>query len=90
MSKSRSSRRVPFSVRASDATTEVFVIDNQLRRIAGGVGHVALDASPGVYKIRLRSGSTQRDHLVEVTPESIRLRKKHLKESDRRRAARSA
>jgi len=30
------------------------------------------------------------DELVEVTPESIRLRKKHLTESERRRAARSA
>jgi GTP-binding protein len=30
------------------------------------------------------------DELVEVTPSSIRLRKKHLSESDRKRASRSA
>jgi len=29
------------------------------------------------------------DELVEVTPQSIRIRKRNLKESDRRRAART-
>ena len=29
------------------------------------------------------------DELVEVTPENIRIRKRHLKEGDRRRAERS-
>ena len=32
----------------------------------------------------------ENDELVEVTPKSIRLRKKHLKEHERKRAARSA
>jgi GTP-binding protein len=30
------------------------------------------------------------DELVEVTPQSIRLRKRHLKEHERRRASREA
>jgi GTP-binding protein len=30
------------------------------------------------------------DELVEITPRSIRLRKRHLKEHDRKRAAREA
>ena len=30
------------------------------------------------------------DELVEITPKSIRIRKRHLKEQDRRRAARQA
>jgi GTP-binding protein len=31
----------------------------------------------------------QEDELVEITPESIRIRKRQLKETDRRRTARS-
>ena len=54
---------------APDPGTEVFLVDDRLRRIGTGVGTLELELPPGLYKVRLRSGDLQRDHLVEVEPE---------------------
>lgn len=69
MMKSSSERRIPLQVRAADASTEVFIADGRLRRIAKGVGEASVDVPPGIYKVRFRSGDEQRDELVEVSRE---------------------
>lgn len=55
-------------VQASDPGTEIFVVDGRLNRIASGSGYLDVEVEPGLYKVRLRSGSTQRDELVSVEP----------------------
>ncbi|WP_299961102.1 hypothetical protein [uncultured Roseobacter sp.] len=66
MTSSRSNP-VNFEAVASDAATEVFLIDASLKRIASGVGRLEQKVAPGLYKVRFRSGASQHDELVEVT-----------------------
>lgn len=81
MSRSPSEPGVRLSVQAPDETTEVFVVDSRFRRIASGVGTLEADVSPGLYKVRFRSGATQQDRLVEVPPdrESVHVRGEHVR-----------
>ena len=69
MSTSRSKPTVSLNVQAPELTTEIFVIDSLFRRVASGLGHLETAVSPGLYKIRFRSGNSQRDELVEATTE---------------------
>ncbi len=55
-------------VQASDPGTEIFVVDGRLQRIASGAGRIVVEVEPGLYKVRLRSGATQRDELLSVEP----------------------
>jgi hypothetical protein len=67
-SPSSSESLVPLTATAADRSTEIFVTDGRLRRIARGVGEVTTEVPPGIYKVRFRAGDTQRDELVEVSP----------------------
>ncbi|RLA49168.1 MAG: hypothetical protein DRR42_15890 [Gammaproteobacteria bacterium] len=67
MSTSRSEPTVSLNVQAPELTTEIFVIDSRFRRLASGLGHLETEVAPGLYKIRFRSGNSQRDKLVEAT-----------------------
>jgi len=65
--KSSSERLVPLTAQAADESTEVFITDGRLQRIASGVGRIETEVQPGIYKVRFRAGDTQHDELVEVT-----------------------
>jgi hypothetical protein len=67
-------------VEAPDRTTEIFLIDQRFRRIASAVGSLRTEVRPGYYKVRFRSGKTQRDQLVEVPPGegTVRVRGAHI------------
>jgi len=63
----------------------------QLTNIRAAGSDEALTLSPPVkFSLEQALEFIDDDELVEVTPESIRLRKKHLTEGERRRAARQA
>ncbi len=63
----------------------------QLNNIRAAGNDEALTLSPPVkFSLEQALEFIDDDELVEVTPKSIRLRKKHLSEADRRRASRSA
>lgn len=67
--KQPSEELILLKARAADDATEVFIADGQFRRIAQGVGSVDTAVTPGIYKVRFRSGDTQHDELVEVGPD---------------------
>ena len=69
MSKSPSKTKVMLHVRAPEQSTEIFVMDGRFRRVASGLGHLETSVLPGVYKVRFRSGTKQRDKLVEIRPD---------------------
>jgi len=66
MSTSRSESRVRLDIRAPEQTTEIFLIDGRFRRLASGLGELRLEVPPGLYKVRFRSGTEQRDELIEA------------------------
>lgn len=68
-SQSSSEPLIPLTATAADRSTEIFITDGRLRRIARGVGEVTAQVPPGIYKVRFRAGDTQRDQLVEVAPD---------------------
>jgi len=63
---------VTLRVSASDAATEIFLVDARLARREKAVGAMEATVSPGLYKLRLRAGRTQVDRLIEVTPDKAR------------------
>ena len=69
MPKSRYKNTIELTVQAADRGTEIFVVDSGLRRIASDVGALKQAVSPGIYKIRFRSGQSQIDKLIEVKPD---------------------
>jgi hypothetical protein len=65
MSGSDKSDLVPLDIRASDAATEIYVIDGQLRLAAKGLGTLTERLKPGIYKLKIRAGyAEQEDHVV--------------------------
>lgn len=62
-------------IRAGAPGTEIFLIDHKFQKIASGIGELQADVSPGLYKVRFRSGSSQHDKLIEVdadkAPETV-------------------
>jgi hypothetical protein len=66
MSESRSESEVRLEIRAPEQTTEIFLIDSRFRRLASGLGELHFVVSPGLYKVRFRSGTEQRDQLIEA------------------------
>lgn len=69
MQKSPSKNTIELIVRAADRATEIFLVDARLNRIASDVGILKQVVSPGIYKIRFRSGQSQMDKLIEVKPD---------------------
>jgi hypothetical protein len=53
---------------ADAPTTEIFLMDAGLARLASGVGVLHWWGPPGLYKLRFRAGDTQLDRLVELEP----------------------
>lgn len=69
MKRSQSEVRISLTARAADQATEVFITDGSFQRIADGVGQVQIDVTPGIYKVRFRSGDEQSDRLIAVREE---------------------
>jgi hypothetical protein len=69
MKKSLSKNKIEITVQAADRGTEIFMVDSGLHRIASGVGILKQAVSPGIYKLRFRSGESQTDELIEVKPD---------------------
>jgi hypothetical protein len=67
------SKSATLVITAADDATEIFIIDASLRRIAAGSGQLEEKVSPGIYKVRLRSGSSQHDQIVEVSSHNERV-----------------
>jgi hypothetical protein len=66
MKKSPYENKIEITVQAPDRGTEIFMVDSGLHRIASGVGIIKKSVSPGIYKVRFRSGESQMDKLIEV------------------------
>ncbi len=69
MSPSDQTPRIPLHVSAADLGTEIFLVDARLNRIQSALGEMHTEVTPGLYKVRFRSGGTMQDHLVEVPAE---------------------
>jgi len=65
-SKSRSEKKIPLTIQAPDNATEIFLVSDRFERIESGIGKLEQSVSPGLYKVRFRSGMTQEDRLIEV------------------------
>jgi len=65
-SKSQSEKKIPLTIQAPDNATEIFLVSDRFERIESGIGHLEQSVSPGLYKLRFRSGMTQEDRLIEV------------------------
>ncbi len=64
--QSNSRPLVQLDIDAQNPLTEIFLIDSNFKRINQGLGELKVDVSPGLYKVRFRSGSEQKDQFVEV------------------------
>ncbi len=53
---------------AAERTTEIFLSDARLEKVASDVGRLETQVVPGIYKIRYRSGNVTQDELIEVPP----------------------
>src|SRR5437867_7955330 len=56
------------TVSTADAATEIFLIDATYGLVEKGIGKKTFDVSPGVYKVRVRSGLAEAEELVIVEP----------------------
>jgi hypothetical protein len=68
MSPVNATPRIPLSIHAGDAGTEIFLVDSHFAVIASGVGVLDTKVVPGLYKVRYRAGGTIRDELIQIQP----------------------
>jgi hypothetical protein len=61
-----SSSKVRLEVTAADAATELYVIDGDFNLVDRGIGSKVFEVTPGIYKIKARSGIQQEERLVIV------------------------
>jgi hypothetical protein len=61
-----SSSKVRLEVTAADAATELYVIDGDFNLVDRGIGSKVFAVTPGIYKIKARSGIQQEERLVIV------------------------
>jgi hypothetical protein len=62
------SERVPvtFEVVAADSGTELFLIDGNFKLVKKGIGRETFSVSPGIYKLKARSGKTATERMIVV------------------------
>jgi hypothetical protein len=60
------SEPVTFTVEAGDGSTELFLIDGRFRLVKRGIGRETFAVTPGIYKIKARSGKTVVEKMVVV------------------------
>jgi GTP-binding protein len=82
---------VGFHTRDNDLVVNV-TTEKQLTnmRASGSDEKIILTPPLAFLSVEEALQAIESDELVEITPKSIRLRKRHLKENDRKKAARSA
>lgn len=68
MSSSDTSREVPLRVRAEDAESEIFLIDGTYQLTARGLGSLEGRYKPGLYKVKIQTGSRIRERYVQLAP----------------------
>ena len=61
-----SSSKVRLEVTAADAATELYVIDGDFNLVDRGIGSKVFEVTPGIYKVKARSGIQQEERLVIV------------------------
>lgn len=71
MMSAPSKTKVPLTVIAADAATEIFLVDAHLSRQDKAVGELRTAVAPGLYKLRFRSAQTQIDRLIEIPPKGV-------------------
>lgn len=59
---------VQLQVQANNPATEIFVIDGNFTRVGKGLGQLAIDLSPGLYKVKFKTGSQIEEHFVTLAP----------------------
>ncbi len=63
-----SPQRVTFDIIAADAATELFLIDGNFQLVKRGIGRERFSVTPGIYKIKSRSGKATTERLIVVEP----------------------
>lgn len=63
---SRGPRKVPLSVRTEDAESEIFLIDGAYRLTDRGLGSLEGRYVPGLYKVKVQTGSRIRERYVQL------------------------
>lgn len=64
-------KRIPFEAVAQEPTTELFLIDANLHRVAKATGRLATRQPPGIYKLILRAGPSTREHIVSLLKDPL-------------------
>src|ERR671932_900011 len=65
----RAGDQVSLVVRTDDPESEIFVVDGQFRLAARGLGRLAASLDPGIYKVKVRTGTETREEHVVLRPE---------------------
>jgi hypothetical protein len=68
MSSSDSRGTVPLRVRTEDAESEIFLIDGRYQLTARGLGSLEGRYAPGLYKVKVQTGSRIRERYVQLAP----------------------
>jgi hypothetical protein len=64
-SSSDAAEKVQLVITTADAAAEIFVVDGDLRLCARGIGKLDTRLTPGIYKVKIRTGlSTQEEYMV--------------------------
>ncbi len=63
-----SSEKVPLRVTSTDQATEIYVIDANFKRILSGCGSLEAELSPGIYKLKTRTGMKAEEEDLVVMP----------------------
>lgn len=58
--------KIAVEVIASDAATELYVIDGNFNLVGRGIGRKRFELDPGIYKVKARAGKQQVEKLVVV------------------------
>ena len=64
-------KRIEFQAVAHEPTTELFLIDANLQRVAHATGRLVTRQPPGIYKLILRAGPSTRDHIVSLLKDPV-------------------
>jgi hypothetical protein len=63
-----SKKIVRLEVRTKDEATEIYVIDGQFHLVDRGLGTLKTELTPGIYKVKVRAGFTDREDIVVLRP----------------------
>ncbi len=67
-------RRIELQAIAQEPTTELFLINANLHRVAQATGSLVTRQPPGIYKLILRVGRSSREHIITLQKDPVTLR----------------